>query len=131
MMRPSAPLGVVPLDARHHAVAVQRFLHVDGGDVDVGLARAVAGFSGTTNPKPAGLQVSRPTTRFMRCGQPDARAADADHGALVEQPPQHRLQLAAVRPAQAQAAHQVTDRHRLPLRSQQREDLPGEAGGRS
>ena len=53
-----APLGALrgrALDPRHHAVAVERLLHVDGGDVDVGLARA-ARRSGTTKPKPAGCR---------------------------------------------------------------------------
>ena len=46
---PLGPFGVVALDARHHAVAVQRLADVRRGDVEVGLALARA-LSGTTKP---------------------------------------------------------------------------------
>ena len=93
MIRPSAPLGVVPLDAGHHAVAVQRLLHVDRGDVDVAPRRGAA-FSGTTNPKPAGVAGEPPDHEVHAGGQADARAADLDHLAVGDQRAQHGLQLA-------------------------------------
>jgi hypothetical protein len=53
------PLGRVALDPGHHAIAVQRLLHVDGGDVDVAL-RA----SGARPPAcPAPRTRSRPRWR--------------------------------------------------------------------
>ena len=90
-------LGRDALDARHHAVAVQRLLHVDGGDVDVVLPAAA--LLGHHEAVAGGVAGSRPTTRFMRAGRPTRapRIFTISPSAIMRR--RHGLQLARAPPA--------------------------------
>ena len=99
-------LGGRALDARHHAVAVHRLLHVDGGRRRCRPPAAPC-FSGTTKPKPPGLQVSRPTTRFMREGRPTRAPWTFTTSPSSIIAPQDALQLAARLGVEAEPAHHL------------------------
>jgi hypothetical protein len=112
-------LGRVTLDAGHHPVAVQRLLHVHGGDVHV--ARARLAVLGHDEPVPGGVRGQAPDHQVHAQGQTHPGPADLHHLAGVDHPAQHRLELAPLARVQLQPAHQLPHGHGLAVRVHQRQ----------
>ena len=135
MMRPSGALGGHALDANHHAVAVQGLLQVDGGDVDVAFARAGRARRLVRNHEPEAARVAGEPShdQVHAVGQADARAADLDDLAVLDQAAQHGLELVAPVGLETEAAHDVAHGDGLAVAGEEREHGRGEiargAGG--
>ena len=128
MMRPSAPLGVWRSTRAHHAIAVQRLLHVDGGDVHVALARAgaPAGFVRDHEPEAARVGGEASHDEVHAVGQADARAVDLDDRAVGDEPAQHALELLAPVGVETEATHDVAHGDGLAVAGEEREHGGGE-----
>ena len=98
-------LGPAAFDARDDPVSVEGLADVRGGDEDVGLALA-AGL-GHDEAEPAGVAGEAAHDEVHAVGKADPRAADVDEGAVRDEAPEDRLQLAPPGRAKGELAHEV------------------------
>ncbi len=105
------PLRPVALDARDDAVVVQRLADVRGGDVQVRLVRAAV--LGDDEAVAGGAAREPADDEVHARGQADARPADVDDGAVLDQAAKRVLELSAPGGVERETAGQLADGHRL------------------
>ena len=81
---PFHAVGLLALDAQHHAIAVQRLLQVGGGHVDIGLRIAAAGV-GRDEPEPARVRLQAADHEVHAVGQAEAVAPNLDQVATLDE----------------------------------------------
>ncbi len=119
---PLGALGRVTLDPDDHAVAVQRVLQVQRRDVHVGppSLRRLTRPGLRHHEAKAGRVAGQPADDQARArGQRQARAADLDHFAALDQAAQQALQLTPLLAPEVEAAHQVAHGDGLAALAQQ------------
>jgi hypothetical protein len=105
----------VALHSRHHPVAVEGFLHVHGGDVDVAAAllRRAHRLVGDDESVTGRAAMQPADDEVHPIGQPHAGAVDLHDLARGDHLPEDALQLVPVVGSEREAPHDLADPHGL------------------
>ena len=110
MMRPSAPRSVLPLDARHDAIAVHRFGEIGRRDVDILPFGSGLGLIGNDESEPTGVRREPTDDEVHLFGQPVSIATDLKEFTGGHKRLQSTPEAGALVARHAQHPHQVPHR---------------------